>query len=62
LKAVEIIEPRQYSLSILVERQQKHAIPLWVISPKGITIDDGNGIVTEFWPEDFKRLRDEGKI
>jgi hypothetical protein len=62
LKRVEIDEPGQYSLSMLVEHQQKHAIPLWVISPKGMTVDDGKGIVKEFWAEDFERLRDAGEI
>ena len=60
LKAIEIREPGQYSLSILIENQQKHAIPLWVVSPKMMIIDEEKDITTELWPEDYKGFK-EGK-
>ena len=57
LKSVEIREPGQYSLSILIENQQKHAIPLWVVSPKMMIIDEEKDITTELWPEDYQGFK-----
>lgn len=57
LKGVEIREPGQYSLSILIENQQKHAVPLWVVSSKMLITDEENDVTTELWAEDYKRLK-----
>ena len=62
LKDIEVEEPGYYQLSVLVENQEKQIVPLWVVCPKGITWDEENGTVTEFWAEDFKHVKDQGKL
>lgn len=62
LKGVGFDEPNQYSLSIQIDGQQKQEIPLWVISPKGMIIDEKHDIKTEFWPEDLKQARKENDL
>jgi len=62
LKAVEVMKPGRYSLSVLIDKQEKHTIPLWIISPMGMNWDDKAGTETKFWTEDFEQLKDEGRI
>lgn len=62
LQGVGFDNPGQYSLSVLVNNREEHSIPLWVVSPKGVTWDEKRGTKTEFWAEDFKHLREDGRI
>jgi len=52
--SVEIEEPGYYELSILVDKQVRHCIPLWVIAPKMMILDPERDSTTEMWPEDYE--------
>jgi hypothetical protein len=53
LSNVLIREPGLYGLSISIERQFKQHIPLWVLAPKVMMIDNG----AEMWIEDWLEQR-----
>ncbi len=55
LRNMLIREPGLYGLSISIERQFKQHIPLWILAPKVIRVDDG----AEMWIEDWLEQRDE---
>lgn len=48
-----IPEPDYYELLISIEKQFEQRIPLWVVAPKMILIDEETGSTTEMWPEDL---------
>jgi len=51
---VLITEPDYYELQVLVARQFKQRIPLWIIAPKVVIYDPEKDSTTELWPEDWK--------
>ena len=56
---VEIREPGYYELIIFIENQCKQRVPLRVVAPKMMIIDEKNDIKTELWPEDLERWEKE---
>ena len=51
---VQIREPEYHELQVLIERQFKQRIPLWVIAPKVMIYDPEKDSTTELWPEDWR--------
>jgi hypothetical protein len=51
IKNVEIQEPGYYELSILIDRQFKQRIPLWVLAPKRLTYDPISDSTTKSWSQ-----------
>ena len=55
LNNVEIREPDYYELNVLISRQFKQRIPLWILAPKMTLLDSDYHITKEIWPEDFNK-------
>jgi hypothetical protein len=56
---VLIKEPVVHYLYVSIERQFKFSMPLWILAPKLMVIDDERDITTEMWPEDWEEWKRE---
>jgi len=50
---VKIIEPRYHQLSILINGEEKHVIPLYIFGHKITILDSEKDSTTEMWYEDW---------
>ena len=60
-EGVIVREPNYYELSISIEQQYKQHIPLWIIAPKAIVIDEENDITTDVEFQDLLKKVDNAK-
>lgn len=51
LHNVEIREPGNYQLSVLINGEEKQIIPLWIVAPKMISHNREDDSTTEEWSE-----------